>query len=110
MGLDLTADTEPPTSPDVDLHSDPALPGELPIGDLVLREVRALVLHVQDLRGAVAALTEDVRAVRHAVAVVADGELERRQRLDALDSRLDVLEVDGCARGRVLHGRGNGSR
>lgn len=90
--------------------TDPApAPGEQPIGELVLAEIRAVGAHVADLRGLVLALAEDVKAARHAAALAADEALAQRTAAARTADRLDLIDADGCGRYRAHVRAGNGS-
>jgi hypothetical protein len=76
------------------------------LAQLICR-VESLTAVVEATHEAVVQVRSEVSHVRHAVAVVADGELDRRRSQQMLVERMDVLESEGCAR-RRLHG-GNGA-
>jgi len=83
-------------------------PGEQPIGELVLAEIRAVGAHVADLRGMVLALADDVRAARHAAALAADEALAQRTAAARTVDRLDLIDAEGCGRYRAHVRAGNG--
>jgi hypothetical protein len=67
-----------------------------------------LITRVECLTTTVDAAREDVRHARHAIAVIADGEMVRRQEMAMVVERLDTLDAEGCSARRVLHRGGNG--
>lgn len=90
------ADTDPSTTPDgID-------------GPTTHEMLAQLITRVEQLTETVEAGREDLRHVRHAIALIADGELARRQQISMLSERIDTIEREGCAVQRVRHHGGNG--